>query len=65
MGIFKHWRGLLEKRLKYSVSDRIIKVRGPNRAEIYWLVFASRHDLGGKLWKEIADLNPQPQRELF
>jgi three-Cys-motif partner protein len=65
MGIFKHWRGLLEKRLKYSVSDKIIKVRGPNRAEIYWLVFASRHDLGGKLWKEIADLNPQPQRELF
>lgn len=65
MGIFKHWRGLLENKLKYSVSDKIVKVRGPNRAEIYWLVFASRHDLGGKLWKEIADLNPQPQHELF
>lgn len=65
MAVFKHWRGLLENKLRYRVSDKIVKVRGPNRAEIYWLVFASRHDLGGKLWKEIADLSPQPQHELF
>ena len=65
MAVFKHWRSLLESKLKYIVSDKIVKVRGPNRAEIYWLVFASRHDLGGKLWKEIADLSPQPQHELF
>jgi len=65
MAVFRHWKGLLEKRLKYTVSDKIVKVRGPNKAEIYWLVFASRHDLGGKLWKEVADLSPQPQHELF
>jgi three-Cys-motif partner protein len=64
ISIFRFWRGLLESKLKYKVSNRIVKVRGPNRAEIYWLIFAARHDLGGRLWKEIADLSPQPQREL-
>ncbi|TQM17028.1 three-Cys-motif partner protein [Pseudoxanthomonas sp. 3HH-4] len=57
--VFFHWKGLLESKLRYKVSDTIVRVRGPNRAEIYWLVFASRHDLGGKLWREIANLGPQ------
>lgn len=56
--IFNHWRSLLEK-LKYKVSDKVINVLGPNRADIYWLVFVSRHDLGGKLWSEVSNLNPQ------
>lgn len=57
--IFTYWRGLLESKLNYKVSDKIVRVRSPNGAEIYWLVFASRHDLGGKLWSEIANLGPQ------
>lgn len=63
MAVFKHWRSLLENKLKYRVSDKIVKVRGPQGAEIYWLVFASRHDLGGRLWKEVADLSHQ--QEMF
>lgn len=65
MAVFKHWRRLLEEKLKYTVSDKIVKVRSHQGAEIYWLVFASRHDLGGKLWREVADLSPHPQHEMF
>ena len=57
--IFTYWRGLLESKLKYKVSDTIVRVRGPNGAEIYWLVFASRNDLADRLWNEIANLGPQ------
>ncbi|PJJ96772.1 hypothetical protein CO641_13035 [Lysobacteraceae bacterium NML91-0213] len=65
MAIFAYWRSLLEKRLRYTVSDKIVKVRGPQGAEIYWLVLASRHPLAGRLWKEVSDLSPTPQREMF
>jgi three-Cys-motif partner protein len=65
MAIFRHWQRLLEEKLGYAVSEKVVKVRGPRGAEIYWLVFASRHDLGGRLWKEVADISPQPQRDLF
>jgi three-Cys-motif partner protein len=57
--IFSYWRGLLESKLKYQVSDTIVRVRGPNGAEIYWLVFASRNKLADRLWREIANLSPQ------
>lgn len=56
--VFTFWIALLEK-LNYKVSDKIVKVRGPNRAEIYWLVFASRNILADRLWREIADLGPE------
>ena len=57
--IFSYWRRLLESKLKYQVSDTIVRVRGPNGAEIYWLVFASRNKLADRLWREIANLSPQ------
>jgi three-Cys-motif partner protein len=57
--IFDHWRGLLCSKLRYKVSDKVVNVPGPNKADIYWLVFVSRHDLGGKLWAEVSDLSPQ------
>jgi three-Cys-motif partner protein len=63
--IFEHWRRLLTDSLKYNVSDTIVRVVGPKGAELYWLIFASRHDLGGKLWHEISNIAPQPQVEMF
>lgn len=57
--IFNYWKRLLEKKLKYKVSDTVVNVKAKNKADIYWLVFVSRHDLGGKLWKEVANIGPQ------
>lgn len=57
--IFTYWRSLLELKLKYKVSDTIVRVRGSNGAEIYWLVFASRNALADRLWREIANVGPQ------
>jgi three-Cys-motif partner protein len=59
VAIFNYWKTLLEKRLRYKVSDTVVNVKAKNKADIYWLVFVSRHDLGGKLWKEVANINPQ------
>ncbi len=57
--IFSHWKNLLESKLKYKVNDTIVTVHGPNNAEIYRLVFASRHKLADKLWSEVSNLAPQ------
>lgn len=57
--IFVYWKQLLESRLNYKVNDKIITVNGPNNAEIYRLVFASRNDLADRLWSEVSNLNPQ------
>ena len=57
--IFTFWLGLLESKLRYKVSDAIVRVRGPQGAQIYWLVFASRNALADRLWREIANVGPQ------
>lgn len=57
--IFSHWKSLLESKLKYKVNDTIVAVKGPNNAEIYRLVFASRHKLADKLWSEVSNLESQ------
>lgn len=57
--IFSFWKNLIQTKLKYKINDKIIKVRGPNNAEIYWLVFASRDKLPDRLWSQVSNLNPQ------
>lgn len=58
MGVFEHWRGLL-KGLGYIVSSNIERVRGNRNQPLYWLVLASKHDLGDKLWGEVSQVEPQ------
>jgi three-Cys-motif partner protein len=61
LALFRHWRSLLEQELKYSVSDNVERVSGTRNQPLYWLVYASRHSLGEKLWKAVTRLKRQPR----
>jgi three-Cys-motif partner protein len=57
--VFSYWRKLIEEKLGYRVNEKIVKVRGPKNADIFWLVFASRDKLPDRLWSEISTISPQ------
>ena len=58
MAVFAYWRGLLTA-LGYKVSDNVERVRGTRNQPLYWLVLASKHDLGDTLWCEVSQVEPQ------
>lgn len=58
VGVFDHWRGLLIQ-LGYEVSASVERVTGNRNQPLYWLVQASKHKLGDKLWGEVSQVEPQ------
>lgn len=56
--IMQHWLELIRK-LDMKCSDGIELVKGEKHQPLYWLVFASRHDLAHKLWDAVRDTSPQ------
>lgn len=56
--IFDFWRSLI-KGLGTAPNDRIEAVENSKSSDLYWLVFAARHEFAHKLWEEIANVTPQ------
>lgn len=56
--VFRYWRGLLSS-LDYRVSDNIERVSGDKNQPLYWLVLASRNELGDRFWGEVSNVHPQ------
>ena len=48
-----------------TVEFRDISVRNTNNAEMYFLLFASKHPTGLKFWTEISKKDEQGQQEFF
>lgn len=46
------------------ISDEVL-VKGPRNIPLYYLLFASKHPLGEKLWQEIKKIGPTRQGSLF
>lgn len=55
--LFNHWRSKLRE-LDYIVGGAE-KVTGDKNQPFYWLVSASKNDLGKKFWDEIRHVEPQ------
>lgn len=58
MKVFEYWRSLLIG-LGYKVSDNVERVRGNRNQPLYWLVAASKHELGESFWEEVSQVEPQ------
>jgi three-Cys-motif partner protein len=58
MAVFEYWLSLLTT-LGYEVSTNIERVTGNRNQPLYWLVLASKHSLGDKLWGEVCEVEPQ------
>lgn len=62
--VVNHWCGLI-RGLGFHVYERSFEtIKGDVGQELYWLVFASRHDRGHEFWDKIRHLHPQ-SGELF
>ena len=48
-----------------TVESRDIAVNNMNNAQMYFLLFASKHPTGLKFWKEISKKDEQGQPDLF
>lgn len=55
---FDHWKSLFEA-LEYKVSARSFQVKNTKGREIYRLLAASKHPLGGNIWKSLREFSPQ------
>ena len=47
-----------------SAGDEI-RFKNSKRAQLYYLVFASRHEKGHEFWKKIQVIDPRGQRQMF
>ena len=58
LAIFEHWKSLIQG-LGTAPNDKVEVVENSKSSDLYWLVFAARHELAHKLWSDIANVTPQ------
>lgn len=61
--IMAHWKGLWAT-IDMELADARPLVSGPGGQPLYWLAFASRHELGHRFWKSVQPPAP-PTQETF
>lgn len=61
IAVLEQWKANLRD-MSYKVRDDMTRVRGDQNQPLYWLAFASKSDLGKKLWGAISK---SPQGSLF
>ena len=57
--VVHHWCNLIRELGFNDVSDRLELVSGDKNQPLYWLVLASRNELGAKFWGEVSNVTPQ------
>lgn len=61
--ILEHWLGLVYG-LDMKPSKAAELVTGTKGQRLYWLMFASRHELAEKLWNEVRNISKQGELKL-
>ena len=59
LAIFRHWCGLIRGLGYKEVSDNVERVSGPKNQRLYWLVAASKAQLGKDLWGKVSNVTSQ------
>ncbi|KHL59195.1 three-Cys-motif partner protein TcmP [Xanthomonas cannabis] len=57
--VVRHWCNLIRQLGYEDVSDRLELVSGKKNQPLYWLVLASKNELGRRFWGEVSNVTPQ------
>lgn len=59
ISVFHHWCNLIQGLGYKDVRHHVEKVRGDKNQPLYWLVLASRSDVGNEFWAKVRNVTPQ------
>jgi three-Cys-motif partner protein len=59
LAVFHYWCDLIRSLGYQDVSDNVERVSGARNQPLYWLVLASKRELGKQFWGKISNVTPQ------
>lgn len=62
--VFRHWCALIRGLGYHDVSNNAERVSGTKNQPLYWLILASKNELGQRFWGEVSNVTAQQRLAL-